>query len=299
MGFFSKIKAALSKTKNAIAYKLNKLFTGGVLTDDFYDELEMILISSDIGATVTERLLDELKKVIDKKKIRKTEDVKGELKILMKQMLDEHPLPRPPMPMIMLVVGVNGVGKTTAIGKLANRIKKSGRSVTIAAADTFRAAASDQLTVWAERAGCRIVKHAEGADPGAVVYDAIQSAKAQKTDVLLIDTAGRLHNKKNLMEELKKITRIIDRECEGASVVNFLVLDATTGQNAISQVEVFNEAIDIDGIILTKLDGTAKGGVVIGIVCELEVPVVYIGVGEGIDDIELFNSGEFVDAILE
>jgi len=298
MGFFSKIKAALTKTKNAIAYKLNKLFTGGVLTDDFYDELEMVLISSDIGTTVTERLLDDLKKVIDKKKIRKTDEVKAELKILMKTMLDEHPLPRPPIPMIMLVVGVNGVGKTTAIGKLAYRIKKSGRSVTIAAADTFRAAASDQLTVWAERSDCRIIKHAEGADPGAVVYDAIASAKAQKTDVLLIDTAGRLHNKKNLMEELKKITRIIEREADGASVVNFLVLDATTGQNAISQVEVFNQAIDIDGIILTKLDGTAKGGVVLGIVCELEVPVVYIGVGEGIEDIELFNSAEFVDAII-
>ena len=298
MGLFSKVKSALSKTKDAIAYKINKLFTGGVLDDDFYDELEMILLSSDIGTTVTERLLEELKEVVDKKHIRTTEPVKDELKRLMIEMLDEHPLPRPPMPMIMFVAGVNGVGKTTAVGKLANRIKKAGRSVTIAAADTFRAAASDQLTVWAERADVRIIKHAEGADPAAVVYDAIASMKAQKTDVLIIDTAGRLHNKKNLMEELKKMTRIIEREAEGVSVVNFIVLDATTGQNAISQVEVFNEAIDIDGIILTKLDGTAKGGVVLGIVGELEVPVVYIGVGEGIDDIELFDTTQFVDAII-
>jgi len=293
------MKAALAKTKDAIAYKFNKVFTGGVLNDDFYDELEMALLSSDIGATVTERLLDDLKAVVDKKHIRNTNEVKAELKALMKQTLDEHPLPRPPMPLIMLVVGVNGVGKTTAIGKLAHRIKKAGRNVTIAAADTFRAAASDQLTVWAERAGVRIIKHAEGADPGAVVFDAISSFKAQKTDVLLIDTAGRLHNKKNLMSELEKITRIIDREApENASVVYFIVLDATTGQNAISQVEVFNEAIDIDGIILTKLDGTAKGGVVLGIVGELEVPVVYVGIGEGIEDIEIFNSGDFVDAIV-
>jgi len=298
MGLLSKIKTALAKTKDAIAYKFNKVFTGGVLNDEFYEELEMALLSSDIGATVTERLLEDLKEVVDKKHIRKTEDVKGELKILMKQTLDDHPLPRPPMPLIMLVVGVNGVGKTTAIGKLAHRISKAGRKVTVAAADTFRAAASDQLTVWAERAGVRIIKHAEGADPAAVVFDALASFKAQKTDVLIIDTAGRLHNKKNLMEELKKITRIIDREAGDIAVVNFLVLDATTGQNAVNQVEVFNEAIDIDGIILTKLDGTAKGGVVLGIVGELEVPVVYVGVGEGIEDIEIFNSGDFVDAII-
>ncbi|MCL2847679.1 MAG: signal recognition particle-docking protein FtsY [Firmicutes bacterium] len=298
MGIFSKIKQALSKTKSAISYKFDKLFTGGVLDDDFYDELEMILLSSDIGATVTDRLLEELKEVVDKKHIRTTEPVKEELKTLMKNMLDEHPLPRPPMPMIMMVVGVNGVGKTTAIGKLAARISRAGKSVTIVAADTFRAAAADQLTVWAERAGVRIVKHAEGADPGAVVYDAIASFKAQKTDVLLIDTAGRLHNKKNLMNELEKMNRIIEREApEGTSIIKFIVLDATTGQNAISQVEVFNEATDIDGIILTKLDGTAKGGVVLPIVCELEVPVVYIGVGEGIDDIEIFKSDEFVDGV--
>jgi fused signal recognition particle receptor len=200
---------------------------------------------------------------------------------------------------VLLVAGVNGVGKTTAIGKLAKKFKNEGKSVTIVAADTFRAAAADQLTVWAERAGVRIVKHAEGADPGAVVYDAIASAKSKKTDVLLIDTAGRLHNKKNLMDELKKINRIIVREYPDCMYLNYIVLDATTGQNAISQVDVFNEAIDIDGIILTKLDGTAKGGVVLAIAGELSVPVVYVGVGEGIDDLEEFDSRDFIEAIIE
>jgi len=299
MGLFAKIKAALTKTKDAIAYKINKLFTGGVLTDEFFDELEMILLSSDIGAETTERLLDELREAVDKKHIRTTEPVKAELKRIMAEILDENEIPAYEYPMVIMVVGVNGVGKTTAIGKLAHRFKKAGKSVTIAAADTFRAAASDQLTVWAERAGVRIVKHAEGADPGAVVYDAVQSAKSRGADVLLIDTAGRLHNKKNLMEELKKITRIIEREAERMTLYNFIVLDATTGQNAIAQVDVFNEAIDIDGIILTKLDGTAKGGVVLGIANELQVPVVYIGVGEGIDDLEDFSSKQFVDAIIE
>ncbi len=218
------------------------------------------------------------------------------------EILDENEMPEFSYPLIITVVGVNGVGKTTAIGKLANKFRKQKKSVTIAAADTFRAAASDQLAVWADRADVRIVKHAEGADPGAVVFDAVSSFKSKNTDVLLIDTAGRLHNKKNLMEELKKITRIIAREVgedSKAKVLNYIVLDATTGQNAISQVEVFNEAIDIDGIILTKLDGTAKGGVVLGISNELKVPVVYIGTGEGIDDIEEFDSGEFTEGIME
>ena len=299
MGLFAKIKAALKKTKDAIAYKINKLFTGGVLTDDFFNELEMILLSSDIGAETTERLLDELRKAVDKKHIRTTEPVKEELRRIMAEILEENEIPKFEFPMVMMIVGVNGVGKTNAIGKLAHRFKKEGKSVTIAAADTFRAAAADQLTVWAERADVRIVKHAEGADPGAVVYDAIQSAKSRRSDVLLIDTAGRLHNKKNLMEELKKITRIIEREAASMTAYNFIVLDATTGQNAIAQVDVFNEAVDLDGIILTKLDGTAKGGVVLGIAGELAVPVVYIGVGEGIDDLEDFSAAQFVDAIIE
>ncbi|MCI8595887.1 MAG: signal recognition particle-docking protein FtsY [Clostridia bacterium] len=299
MGFFGKIKEKLKKTKEAIAYKLNKLFTGGVLTDDFYDELEMALISSDIGAETVENLMDNLRDVIDEKRIRDTAEVKDELKKLMIDILDENPVPAYEYPLVLLVAGVNGVGKTTAIGKLAKKFKKAGKSVTIVAADTFRAAAADQLTVWADRAGVRIVKHAEGADPGAVVYDAVMSAKSKNTDVLLIDTAGRLHNKKNLMDELKKINRIIEREYPDCMYLNYIVLDATTGQNAISQVDVFNEAIDIDGIILTKLDGTAKGGVVLAIAGQLGVPVVYVGVGEGIDDLEDFDSREFIDAIIE
>jgi len=298
MGIFAKIKNALKKTKDAIAYKFHKLFTGGVLTDEFYDELEMILLSSDIGAETTERLLTDLKKAVDKKHIRTTEPVKDELKQIMSEILDENEMPKFGYPMVMMIVGVNGVGKTTAIGKLANRFRKAGKTVTIAAADTFRAAAADQLSIWADRAGVRIVKHAEGADPGAVVYDALASCKSKGTDVLLIDTAGRLHNKKNLMEELKKITRILDREAEGFLRLNFIVLDATTGQNAIAQVEVFDGAVELDGIILTKLDGTAKGGVVLGIAGELEVPVVYIGVGEGIEDLEPFDSKQFVEAML-
>jgi len=299
MGFFAKIKEKLKKTKETIAYKLNKLFTGGVLTDDFYDELEMALISSDIGAETVEKLMDDLRDVIDEKRIRNTAEVKDELKSLMVDILDENSVPEYEYPLVLLVAGVNGVGKTTAIGKLAKKFKKEGKSVTRVAADTFRAAAADQLTVWAERAGVRIVKHAEGADPGAVVYDAIASAKSKKTDVLLIDTAGRLHNKKNLMDELKKINRIIVREYPDCMYLNYIVLDATTGQNAISQVDVFNEAIDIDGIILTKLDGTAKGGVVLAIAGELSVPVVYVGVGEGIDDLEEFDSRDFIEAIIE
>lgn len=299
MGFFGKIKEKLKKTKEAIAYKLNKLFTGGVLTDDFYDELEMALISSDIGTETVEQLMDDLRDVIDEKHIRNTADVKTELKKLMVDILDENGMPEYEYPLVLLVAGVNGVGKTTAIGKLAKKFKKDGKSVTVVAADTFRAAAADQLTVWAERAGVRIVKHAEGADPGAVVYDAIASAKSKHTDVLLVDTAGRLHNKKNLMDELKKVSRIVEREYPDCMYLNYIVLDATTGQNAVTQVEIFNEAIDIDGIILTKLDGTAKGGVVLAIAGELGVPVVYVGVGEGIDDLEDFDSQEFIDAIIE
>lgn len=298
MGFFSKIKEGLKKTKEAISYKLNKLFTGGVLNDEFYDELESILLSSDIGAQATDTIMEELKTAVDKNHIRKTEDVKTELRRIMVELLEENPLPDYEYPLVILVAGVNGVGKTTAIGKMAKRFKKMKKSVTIVAADTFRAAASDQLMVWAQRADVRIVKHTEGADPGAVVYDAVQSAKSKNTDVLLVDTAGRLHNKKNLMDELKKISKIVGREMPQAMQLNYIVLDATTGQNAISQVEIFNEAIDIDGIILTKLDGTAKGGVVLAISSQLEVPVVYVGVGEGIDDLEEFDAKNFVDAIV-
>ena len=298
MGLFSRIKEGLKRTKEAIAYKLNKLFTGGVLTDDFYDELEETLLTSDIGAETTEQIMDRLKEEIDKKHIRDTASVRDLLKNILVELLEENEKPEYDYPLVIMLSGVNGVGKTTAIGKLAKKFKSMGKSVTIAAADTFRAAAADQLTVWAERAGVRIIKHAEGADPAAVVYDAAQSVKSKKGDVLLIDTAGRLHNKKNLMEELKKIARVVDRELPDATVYNYIVLDATTGQNAISQVDLFNEAIDIDGIVLTKLDGTAKGGVVLAIAGELSVPVVYVGVGEGIDDLEDFDSESFVAGIM-
>ena len=298
MGLFSKIKNGLKRTKEAIAYKLNKLFTGGVLTDEFYDELEETLLTSDIGAETTEQIMDRLKEEIDKNHVRDTATVRDLLKNILVELLEENELPEYDYPLVIMLSGVNGVGKTTAIGKLAKKFKKMGKSVTIAAADTFRAAAADQLTVWAERAGVRIIKHSEGADPAAVVYDAAQSVKSKKGDVLLIDTAGRLHNKKNLMEELKKIARVVDRELPDATVYNYIVLDATTGQNAISQVDLFNEAIDIDGIVLTKLDGTAKGGVVLAIAGELSVPVVYVGVGEGIDDLEDFDAEDFVAGIM-
>ncbi|MCH5155215.1 MAG: signal recognition particle-docking protein FtsY [Clostridiales bacterium] len=298
MGLFSKIKNGLKRTKEAIAYKLNKLFTGGVLTDDFYDELEETLLTSDIGAETTDTIMDRLKDEIDKNHVRDTATVRDLLKKILVELLEENEKPEYDYPLVIMLSGVNGVGKTTAIGKLAKKFKSMGKSVTIAAADTFRAAAADQLTVWAERAGVRIIKHAEGADPAAVVYDAAQSLKSKKGDVLLVDTAGRLHNKKNLMEELKKISRVVDRELPDATVYNYIVLDATTGQNAISQVDLFNEAIDIDGIVLTKLDGTAKGGVVLAIAGELNVPVVYVGVGEGIDDLEDFDSESFVAGIM-
>lgn len=299
MGFFNKIKEGLKKTRDKIAFAFNKLFTGGALDDEFYDELEEILISSDVGVETTEEILDRLRDAVDEKLIRTREEVKDELKNILCELLDESEKPDYSYPLVIMVAGVNGVGKTTAIGKLANKFRLMGKSVTLAAADTFRAAAADQLSVWADRAKVRIIKHAEGADPAAVVYDAIASAKSKKTDVLLVDTAGRLHNKKNLMNELNKIMRVIDREFPEAMRLNYIVLDATTGQNAVSQVDVFDEIIDIDGIILTKLDGTAKGGVVLSIAGQLAVPVVYVGVGEGIDDLEDFNSESFVDGLFD
>ncbi|MBP5593161.1 MAG: signal recognition particle-docking protein FtsY, partial [Clostridia bacterium] len=242
-------------------------------------------------------ILESLKDQIDKKHIRATDEVKSELHSIMFDLLDFE-VPEYEYPLVIMIAGVNGVGKTTSIGKLANMFKKQGHKVLIAAGDTFRAAAADQLTIWADRAGVRIVKQHEGADAASVVFDAIQSAKTKGEDVILIDTAGRLHNKVNLMEELKKINRIIDKNFEQAMRVNYIVLDATTGQNAISQVSLFNEAIDIDGIILTKLDGTAKGGVVFAIAGEEEVPVIYVGTGESIDDIERFSPEIFVDSII-
>ena len=299
MGIFAKIKEGLKKTKEKIAFGLNKLFTGGVLNDDFYDELEEILLTSDVGAETTERILEELRDAIDEQMITDKIAAREQLKRIMTEILEENPKPEYSYPLVILVAGVNGVGKTTAMGKLAKMFKAQKHSVLLVAADTFRAAAADQLEIWADRAGVRIVRQNEGADSGAVVFDALNSAKSKGNDVVLIDTAGRLHNKKNLIEELRKIERIIDREMPGATKLNYLVLDATTGQNAIAQTEVFDEAIDIDGIILTKLDGTAKGGVVLALAGTSYIPVVYVGVGETIDDLQDFDAKQFVDAIFD
>lgn len=298
MGFFSKLKEGLKKTKDNIGKKIFAAFSGRALDDDFYEELEEAMLTADMGVTATEQILDEFKDEVYREKITDTEKAKKLLKRIMVDSIS-YDIPDYDYPLVILLAGVNGVGKTTAIGKLANYFKSIGKSVVVAAADTFRAAASDQLEVWADRANVRIIKHKEGSDPASVVFDAISSAKARGDDVILVDTAGRLHNKKNLMDELKKIHKVIIRELPNADYRSYIVLDATTGQNALSQVEIFSEAIDIDGIILTKLDGTAKGGVVMAISAEQEIPVVFVGVGEKIDDLLPFNTEEFVDAIFE
>ena len=298
MGFFSKLKEGLKKTKDNIGKKIFAAFSGRALDDDFYEELEEAMLTADMGVTATEQILDEFKDEVYREKITDTEKAKNLLKRIMVDSISCD-IPDYDYPLVILLAGVNGVGKTTAIGKLANYFKSIGKSVVVAAADTFRAAASDQLEVWADRANVRIIKHKEGSDPASVVFDAISSAKARGDDVILVDTAGRLHNKKNLMDELKKIHKVIIRELPNADYRSYIVLDATTGQNALSQVEIFSEAIDIDGIILTKLDGTAKGGVVMAISAEQEIPVVFVGVGEKIDDLLPFNPEEFVDAIFE
>lgn len=298
MGFFSKLKEGLKKTKDNIGKKIFAAFSGRALDDDFYEELEEAMLTADMGVTSTEQILDEFKDEVYREKITDTEKAKNLLKRIMVDSIS-YDIPDYDYPLVILLAGVNGVGKTTAIGKLANYFKSIGKSVVVAAADTFRAAASEQLEVWADRANVRIIKHKEGSDPASVVFDAISSAKARGDDVILVDTAGRLHNKKNLMDELKKIHKVIIRELPNADYRSYIVLDATTGQNALSQVEIFSEAIDIDGIILTKLDGTAKGGVVMAISAEQEIPVVFVGVGEKIDDLLPFNPEEFVDAIFE
>lgn len=298
MGFFSKLKEGLKKTKDNIGKKIFAAFSGRALDDDFYEDLEEAMLTADMGVTATEQILDEFKDEVYREKITDTEKAKNLLKRIMVDSIS-YDIPDYDYPLVILLAGVNGVGKTTAIGKLANYFKSIGKSVVVAAADTFRAAASDQLEVWADRANVRIIKHKEGSDPASVVFDAISSAKARGDDVILVDTAGRLHNKKNLMDELKKIHKVIIRELPNADYRSYIVLDATTGQNALSQVEIFSEAIDIDGIILTKLDGTAKGGVVMAISAEQEIPVVFVGVGEKIDDLLPFDPEEFVDAIFE
>lgn len=298
MGFFSKIFAGLKKTKDSLARKLSMIFGSGELTDEFFDDLEYSLISSDIGVETSAEIIKNVRTTCKKQKIKTQDEFIKVLKDAVKQILQNVEREEDNFPLSIMLLGVNGVGKTTAIGKLANYYKSQKKSVVLAAGDTFRAAASDQLTVWADRAKVRIVKQAEGADSASVVFDAVQSAKSKKDDVLLIDTAGRLHNKVNLMEELKKISKVVTNQWPDCQYKKYIVLDATTGQNAIPQVEYFNEAVGLDGIILTKLDGTSKGGVVIEIVNKLKIPVVFVGVGEGIDDLLPFNVDDFVDAIL-
>ncbi len=298
MGIFSKLANALKKTKKAFSDALGALFSKNKLGDEFYDELEEILISSDISVNTAADVVDELRAEVKAEKIKDKDFVVDCLKDILQEKLEEAPLPRIEYPAVIMLVGVNGVGKTTTVGKLAAYFLRQGKSVTVAAADTFRAAASDQLSVWADRAKVRIVKHEEGSDPSAVVFDALSSAKARGTDVVIVDTAGRLHVKSNLMEELKKMSRVVDRESPAANFYKLLVLDATTGNNAYNQAEVFDSAVELDGIVLTKLDGSAKGGFVISLCGELEIPVVFAGVGEKIDDLELFDPEEFIDNIL-
>ncbi len=297
MGFFQKIIDGLRKTKQQIGFKLNELFKRGIFDEDFYEELEYILLASDVGEDTTIDIIDELRERMRQDRVSDAKQANQYLKDVMCDILGEEKLVFD-TPCVIMVAGVNGVGKTTTIGKLANIFVKKGKSVVIAAADTFRAAASEQLEVWANRAKVRIIKHEEGSDPAAVVFDAVQSAKSRGTDIVLVDTAGRLHNKKNLMDELSKINRVVDREFPQAERKNLIVLDATTGQNAIQQVDVFNEAIDIDGIVLTKLDGTAKGGVVLAIKHDMDIPVYFVGVGEGIDDLMEFDAASYVEGIV-
>ena len=295
MGLFKKLGNALRKTREAIARKIDALLSHGEIDDDFYDELTDILISCDVGVKTSLDIVENLRIRARKNKIRNAEDVKNELKQILKEEFASLNQISIEYPAIITIIGVNGVGKTTTIGKMAKYFKDKKKDVLLVAGDTFRAAASNQLNEWAGRTKTRIVKQGEGADSAAVVFDGIASAKAKNTDVVLVDTAGRLHTKTNLMEELKKIDRIISREYPQAHKYTFIVLDSTTGQNALSQISAFNEFVKIDGIILTKLDGTAKGGVIIAIEKEYSLPVVFVGVGEGENDIEEFGSDDFID----
>ncbi len=301
MGFFDKLKQGLFKTKTAIVDKVDALFKSFVKVDeDLFDELEELLISADIGVNTTEEILEELRNTVKDKRIKEPSEVKRELFDILRRMIGEHePLNLSTKPSVILVIGVNGVGKTTSIGKISAELKRQGKKVVVAAADTFRAAAAEQLNVWCDRAGVDIIKQAAGADPASVVYDAISAVKSRGADVLIVDTAGRLHNKKNLMDELAKIDRVIARELPDAAKETLLVLDATTGQNAVYQAKEFKGASLITGLVLTKLDGTAKGGIVISIKKELGIPVKFIGVGEQIDDMKPFDAKEFAGALFE
>ena len=301
MGFFDKLKQGLNKTKSSFDEKINNVFSNFRKVDEeFLDELEEVLIMSDIGMDTSIKIIGSSRERIKKEHIKAEEDVKQALREEMQKILDvtDISLHLNTQPSVILVIGVNGVGKTTSIGKMANRLAKDGKKVVVAAADTFRAAAVEQLEIWANRAGATVVKREEGVDPASVVYDAIKQTKEIGADILIVDTAGRLHNKKYLMDELNKIQKVINKEMPEADKEVLLVIDGTTGQNAISQVKAFKQEADITGIVLTKLDGTAKGGVVIGIVEENKIPVKFIGVGEQIDDMEIFNSEDFVKAII-
>ncbi len=300
MGFFSKIKSGLAKTRNALAENINSVIKSFTKIDEeLFEELEEILVLSDIGCATAEEICTILREKVKKEGIKEPDEIKKLLNEVISEMIDgDCSLKITTKPSIILVIGVNGVGKTTSIGKIAARLKSEGKSVMLGAADTFRAAAIDQLAVWADRAGVPMVKGVEGTDPASVVFDTIASAKAKGTDVIICDTAGRLHNKKNLMDELAKIYRIIDRELPDADKETLLVLDATTGQNAVNQAREFKNVAPISGIVLTKLDGTARGGVVLAIKNELDIPVKFIGVGEGIDDLQPFDSKEFANGII-
>ncbi len=300
MGFFDKLKEGLQKTRKGITEQIDKVLVSfGKIDDELFEELEEILIASDVGIDTTMKIIDNIKKKVKENKVVDPAKVRDLLKEELVEIMaeDYSELNINTNPSVIIVIGVNGVGKTTSIGKIANLLKQSGKKVLLAAGDTFRAAAIDQLEIWSNRVGVDVIKHDEGSDPAAVVYDAVQAAKARKTDVLICDTAGRLHTKKNLMEELKKISRILDRELPDSSRETLLVLDATTGQNAISQAKIFSESADITGIVLTKLDGTAKGGIVIAIKSELNIPVKLIGVGEQMEDLQKFDPNEFVEAL--
>lgn len=298
MGIFGKLFGSLKKTKENFSGKLRQLFSKNKLGDEFYEELEEILISSDVSVLTAEEVVARVKEQAIDERLKDETYVTNLLRGVLTDILEESEVEDLSYPCVIMLVGVNGVGKTTTVGKLAHYFLEKGKTVTVAAADTFRAAASEQLSVWAERAKVRIVKHEEGSDPSAVIFDAVTSAKAKKTDVVIVDTAGRLHVKENLMNELRKMDRVVTREYPEADFMKLLVLDATTGQNAVNQARVFDEAVELDGIVLTKLDGTAKGGFIFSLSQELSLPVIFAGVGEKIDDLEKFDSTTFVDAIL-
>ncbi|MBP2072525.1 signal recognition particle-docking protein FtsY [Thermoanaerobacterium butyriciformans] len=300
-GLYQKLKDGLTRTRNNFTAKIDSILSlGRKIDDELFEELEEILILADVGVVTTEKIIENMKIKAKEQKIKEADKIKDLLAEEIYNIMEVNERPfNITSPTLILIVGVNGVGKTTTIGKLANKYKNEGKKVLLVAADTFRAAAIDQLEVWAGRNNCEIIKHEEGSDPASVVFDGIKAAKARGADIILCDTAGRLHNKKNLMEELKKIYRVAQREFDNANIETLLVLDATTGQNAVQQAKIFKEAVNVTGIILTKLDGTAKGGIVISIKSELDIPVRFIGVGEGIDDLQEFDSEKFVRALFE